>query len=37
MTDDHLDLGTPIQERLEYIQNLMNENLEIKKKNIRTN
>ena len=32
MTDDHLDLGTPIQERLEYIQNLMNENLEIKKK-----
>jgi len=32
MTNNHLDLGTPIQERLEFIQNLMNENLEIKKK-----
>ena len=32
MTNDHLDLGTPIQERLENIQNLINENLEIKKK-----
>ena len=32
MTKNHLDLGTPIQQRLEYIQNLMNENLEIKKK-----
>ena len=32
MTNEHLDLGTPIQNRLEYIQNLTNENLEIKKK-----
>lgn len=32
MTNEHLDLGTPIQKRLEYIQNLTNENLEIKKK-----
>ena len=32
MTNEHLDLGTPIQKRLEYIQSLTNENLEIKKK-----
>ena len=32
MTNDHLDLGTPVQERLEFIQNIMKENLEIKKK-----
>jgi hypothetical protein len=32
MKNEHLDLGTPIQKRLEYIQNLTNENLEIKKK-----
>ena len=30
--NEHLDLGTPIQERLESNENLMNENLEIKKK-----
>ena len=30
--DEHLDLGTPIQERLESNENIMIENLEIKKK-----
>ena len=32
MTSNHLDLGTPVQERLEFIQNLTNKNLEIKTK-----
>ena len=32
MTSNHLDLGTPVQERLKFIQNLSNKNLEIKTK-----
>lgn len=32
MTDDHLDLGTPIQEKLNDIENLIKENIEIKRK-----
>lgn len=32
MTSNHLDIGTPVQERLEFIQNLTNKNLEIKTK-----
>lgn len=37
MTDNHLDLGTPIQKRLLELENLSNENLEIKKKIIEQN
>lgn len=37
MTDNHLDLGTPIQQRLLELENLSNENLEIKKKIIEQN
>lgn len=32
MTKNHLDFGTPLQERLQFIQNLQEKNLEIKKK-----
>ena len=37
MTDNHLDFGTPIQQRLLELENLSNENLEIKKKIIEQN